>query len=165
MTIQFAAVPAAVLTPEEAARFINEDTTWEPGWKITAEASNFVYEWVSNSDTVRSRLKLSMSKQSKHSSFPSADGTYNEPWTLQWSLGVPDYALASKDALVYWVLEKITWCNEHETREFSRYKKDGTWYAPFQPHRGEHTDQHATPEWLAQYRDPNDHLIAARRPR
>lgn len=158
------AAPKAVLTPEEAARFINEDTTWEPGWKITAESRNSVYYAASNSDTVLSRVQVSMSKQSRNSSYPDSDGGYPQPWTLEWKLGVPDFARASYDALVYWVLEKITWCNEHETREFSRYKKDGQWYAPFHPHRGGHTDQHQTPEWRAQYRDPADKLIAARRP-
>lgn len=157
--------PAAVLTPKEAARFINEDTTWEPGWKITAVSSaDYTYEWASNSDVVKSHLCITMRKESKNSSLPDKGGQYTEHWELKWDLGVPSYALASYDALMYWVLEKITWCNEHETREFSRYKKDGVWYAPFQPHRGFYEDQHTTPEWLAQYRDPTDKLIAARRP-
>jgi hypothetical protein len=156
-------LPPARMEYREAARFINEDCTWAPGWKVTAQYSPSRTYYGSNNIT--SAVEVRMSKASRNSSAPAADGSYLEPWQLNWSLAVPSHAFRDKDALVYWVLEKMVWCEEHEHREFARYKKDdGSWFAPLHPHRGYPNDQHATPEWQAQYRDPRDQLIAARRP-
>lgn len=147
------------LTYEEAVRFINEDTAWPPHYKVEAETSQYHY-WGSNN--VHSRLYVTLLNSSVIS---YASCTYDEPWTLRMPLGIPEFAMRSKDALVHYILEKIAWCDEHETREFCRYKKaDGTWHAPFHPHRNDPYDQHRTPEWLAQHRDPDDRFIAGRRP-
>jgi hypothetical protein len=155
-------LPPAKMEYRETVRFINEDCTWAPGWKVTAEYSPS--GWY-GSNNITSAVSVHMSKESKNSSAPAADGSYPEYWQLNWSLAVPSHAFRDKDALVYWILEKMVWCEEHEHREFARYKKeDGSWYAPLHPHRGYHYDQHITPEWQAQYRDPADQLIAARRP-
>lgn len=150
------------MTYREAAVFLNEETTWAPGWRVQATYHE-TYPYLGSND-VSSHLLVTLHKKSKNSSAPGPDGTYAEPWELIFPLGVPDHALKDKDALVFWLLEKITWCDEHENREFARYKKDGQWYAPFHPHRGEYRDQHRTPEWRAQYRDPADRYIAGRKP-
>ncbi|HEY1700746.1 MAG TPA: hypothetical protein VGG75_13620 [Trebonia sp.] len=149
------------LSPEDSARFLNEDTTWPPGWSVSASAS----PWPGyGANDVPSRLLVTLEKEGRNSSVTAPDGTYPEPWTLQFPLGVPEFARKNKDALMFWVLEKINWCDEHENREFARYKApDGSWYAPFHPHRGYYEDQSRTPEWQAQYRDPHDMLIAGRK--
>jgi hypothetical protein len=149
------------LTPEAAAGFLNQETTWAPGWSVTARTS----PWATfASNEVLSRLIVTLAKVSRNSSEPAADGTYSEPWTLQFPLAVPDFAMKDKDALMFWVLEKINWCDEHENREFARYRQpDGSWYAPFHPHRGYYADQSQTAEWQAQYRDPDDKLIPGRK--
>ncbi len=154
----------AQMDPQEAARFVNEDCTWAPGWEIDATTCSSPRSYaVSNG--VSSHVRVHMTKESRNSSAPAADGSYPVPYQLAWDLGVPSHALRDKDALVYWLLEKMVWCEEHEHREFARYKKeDGSWHAPLHPHRGNYGDQHVTPEWAAQYRDPGDKLIAARRP-
>jgi hypothetical protein len=153
---------SGVLTPEEAAKFLNEETIWAPGWSVKAYA--VPYPVGDGATNTVSRLHVTLQKESKNSSAPAADGTYTEPWTLQFPLAVPEFATKGKDALVFWVLEKINWCDEHENREFARYRlADGSWYAPFHPHRGFYDDQSKTPEWQAQYRDPDDRLIAGRK--
>jgi len=159
MTVQDSSTP---LTPEEAARFVNGDTTWPPGWHVNAEWSEAGSLYGSNG--IYSGLRVTLVKESRNSSNPDANGKYSEPWTLRFPLGVPDFAMKDKDALVFWILEKVTWTEEHEIREFTRYRKDGRWYAPFHPHRGNYPDQHQTPEWQAQYRDPADIYVAGRMP-
>jgi hypothetical protein len=152
---------SAPLTTEAAAAFINVDTTWAPGWSVSAVASTGM---MYGSNDAYSHLLVTLRKTSRDSSSPSATGTYHEPWELTFPLAVPDFAMEDKDALVFWLLEKITWCDEHENREFARYRQeDGTWYAPFHPHRGYYSDQSKTPEWQAQYRDPADVYIAGRK--
>jgi len=149
------------LTPEDAARFLNEETTWGPGWSVSAYASPYPYH---NLNNVASRLHVTLVKEGRNSSVTAPDGSYPEPWTLRFPLAVPGFAMNDKDALMFWIVEKITWCDEHENREFARYKRpDGSWYAPFHPHRGNHDDQSRTPEWQAQHRDPYDQLIAGRK--
>jgi hypothetical protein len=149
------------LSPEYAERFLNEDTTWPPGWSVSARATRWP-EFSLNG--VMSELKIVLVKKGRNSSAPAPDGTYPEPWELNFPLGVPAFAMKDKDALMFWVLEKITWVDEHENREFARYKMpDGSWHAPFHPHRGHYLDQSKTPEWQAQYRDPHDLYIAGRK--
>jgi hypothetical protein len=149
------------MTFEDAAKFLNNDTTWPPGWSVKARA--YPYQTYGTND-IYSHLGVTLTKSGKNSSVVAEDGTYPEPWELQFTLAVPDFALKDKAALMFWVLEKITWCDEHENREFARYRRDdGTWYAPFHPHRGYFSDQSKTPEWQAQYRDPDDIYIAGRK--
>ena len=152
---------SSALTPESAAEFLNKDATWGPGWSVRASASGSPQY---GSNDAYSLLIVTLVKVSRDSSSPSDDGSYRSPWELMFKLAVPDYALRDKDALMFWVLEKVNWCDEHENREFARYRlADGTWYAPFHPHRGWYSDQSQTPEWQAQYRDPADRFIAGRK--
>jgi len=141
---------SAPFTPEEAARFLNEDTTWPPGWSVVAVATSYARY---GSNELYSRFHVTLVKKGRNSSVTAPDGTYPDPWELKFPVAVPAFALNDRDALMFWVLEKITWADEHENREFARYRMpDGSWYAPFHPHRGYPYDQSKTPEWQAQYR-------------
>ena len=150
------------LTPDEAARFLNKETTWAPGWSVSATASGSSSFYGSNG--IYSELMVVLTKEGRNSSEVAPNGSYPEPWTLRFPLCVPEFAMKDKDALMFWVLEKVNWCDEHENREFARYRlPDGSWYAPFHPHRGRYDDQSQTPKWQAQYRDPADKYIAGRK--
>jgi hypothetical protein len=115
---------------QDAVNLVNK-TTFRPGWRISARPYYGYYSYLN-------AIELDFEIDTVDTSRVDDAGRYTQKMTQR---GGTEFAVANLDGLgllrgiLDWVHAKY---DEHEDREFLRVKQDdGSWLAPFHPHRSD----------------------------
>jgi hypothetical protein len=127
------AIPGRMtMNVQDAVNLINK-TTFRPGWTITARND---YGWGYRAGN--GKILVEFAVRTVDTSYVDDDGQYTRKMTQR---GVAEFGVAHLDGLgllrglLDWVHASY---DEHEDREFLRVKQDdGSWLAPFHPHRSD----------------------------
>jgi hypothetical protein len=119
---------------QDAVNLINK-TTFRPGWKISARPA---VDYGFYSYPGPARIQLEFEIDTVDTSHVDDAGRYTRKMTQR---GDTEFAVANLDGLgllrgiLDWVHASY---DEHEDREFLRVRQDdGSWLAPFHPHRSD----------------------------
>lgn len=118
------------MNTQEAADFINYRVTWEPNLTVSAQPDTFC-------PPATMALCLNLTLRSPDSSDISPAGDYpGTPARVESWLSLRPDQFKTGELLLAAVIRHVTTMRQHETREFTRVKQDdGSWFAPFHPHR------------------------------
>jgi hypothetical protein len=121
---------------QDAVNLVNK-TTFRPGWRISARPADY-YGYYSYLNGPGGAIELDFEIDTVDTSRVDDAGRYTQKMTQR---GGTEFAVANLDGLgllrgiLDWVHAKY---DEHEDREFLRVKQDdGSWLAPFHPHRSD----------------------------
>jgi hypothetical protein len=124
----------------EAVDLINR-TIFRPGWEISALLMSDMFRRLDMgygiADSYSSQILVEFHVQGHDTSYPDRQGRYTKPMEINPNRPV-DVSDMSELELLAWVKAQISLITEHEDLEYLRVRQpDGSWLAPFHPHRAD----------------------------